>query len=165
MCPGLFVRWIQQLFSYHYPWQLSVWILYLFYYNLLLYHLYDCWIKLYCNKCKLCQQKMSLCCVNVMSFAYLADLQLPCHLVLIFLIFLTGICISHLYYQTFFSQVLDIIRDLIFHWTHLSVCATLRFCEEESDRVWVFFSNACFLDVVLFPQRVLFILQQIKLTE
>lgn len=30
--------------------QLSTFILYLFYYHLLLYHLYDGWIKLYCNK-------------------------------------------------------------------------------------------------------------------
>lgn len=39
--------------------QLSTLILYLFYYNLLLYHSYDYWIKLYCIKYKLCQRKHS----------------------------------------------------------------------------------------------------------
>ena len=36
--------------------QLSTLILYLFCYNLLLYHSYDYWIKLYCIKYKLCQR-------------------------------------------------------------------------------------------------------------
>ncbi len=43
--------------------QLSTLILYLFYYNLLLYHLYDYWIKLYCIKYKLCQHVHLLWCV------------------------------------------------------------------------------------------------------
>lgn len=43
--------------------QLSTLILYLFYYNLLLYHSYDYWIKLYCIKYKLCQHMFVKVCV------------------------------------------------------------------------------------------------------
>lgn len=43
--------------------QLSTLILYLFYYNLLRYHLYDWWIKLYCNKYKPCRHKRWSGCV------------------------------------------------------------------------------------------------------